>query len=124
MQAILVVDDDALIRSLAVKTLQSAGYAVDESADGDDAVSKLRKKKFDLVVTDIVMPGRDGISVTDHIRNSGLPVQVIAMSACTDGGKTASALDFARYFAEDVIQKPFTKQQLIDTVNRVLNEQK
>lgn len=119
---ILVVDDDDLIRMVMVQALQSAGYETDESPDGTDAIKKLEQDHFDLVVTDLVMPGDDGVSVTNHVRNSGLRIPMLAVSSCPDGGSLASLLDFARTFSEDVIGKPFTKEQLLEAVERVACE--
>ena len=111
---ILVVDDDDLVRVVIIQTLKSAGHEIEESADGSDAIKKLGNNTYDIVITDVVMPGQSGISVGKYIRNHDLPIAVLAISSyCEAGGM----LDFAHYFADDTLKKPFKKEELLRAVD-------
>lgn len=113
---ILVVDDDDFIRAVMIKTLKSAGYEIDDSFDGTDAIQKLKTNSYDAVITDIVMPDVSGISVGEYVKTNNLPLAVLAISAHSSHG---GMLDFANYFADDTLQKPFTKEELITAVKRL-----
>ena len=68
MASILAVDDSASMRQMVVFTLKSAGYDVVEACDGVDALNKSKTRNFDLVVTDVNMPNKDGISLIKELR--------------------------------------------------------
>ena len=69
METILVVDDDRAMRDFVREVLKSAGYAVEAASDGVEALSKLKKKKFDLILLDIRMPKKDGLEVLAELRH-------------------------------------------------------
>jgi len=112
MTAALVVDDDAVIRSVIRKALEGEGYEVLEAEDGLDGLRVLRERPADLVLTDIVMPGMDGFQFMEELRKVSSAVQIIAMSG---GGPfpagtllgPASALG-----ADAVLMKPFSIDEL------------
>jgi len=70
MKRILLVDDDQYIRELYEEVLSDAGYTVETATDGEDALIKLHQGGYDLVLLDIVMPKRDGLSVLDALRSN------------------------------------------------------
>lgn len=119
MKKVLVVDDDDFVRMVMVQALQAAGHETDESPDGADAIAKLSYNKYDLVVTDIVMPQESGVSVAVHIKKNKLPTPVLAISSHSNGDNSGSVLDFANYFVDDTLRKPFRKEQLLEAVNRL-----
>lgn len=119
MKKVLVVDDDDFVRMVMVQALQSAGHETDESPDGTDAIAKLSLNKYDLVVTDVVMPEESGVSVAAYIKKNKLPTPVLAVSSHSNGDNSGSVLDFATYFADDTMRKPFRKEQFLETVNRL-----
>jgi CheY-like chemotaxis protein len=113
---VLVVDDDDFVRTVIAQALKGAGYDVEESCDGGDAITKLGKSKYDIVITDVVMPKQSGASVGEYIKNHELPTAVLAISSYGgDGG----ALDFANYFSDDTLQKPFGKETLLKAIKRL-----
>ena len=116
MANVLIVDDDDFVRTVMIQALKSAGYDVDECSNGSDAIEKLKNKSYDIVVTDIVMPGESGINVGEYVRGHNLPVSVIAVSA---HGGDAGMLDFANYFADETLQKPFQKEEFLKVVESV-----
>ena len=79
LATILVVDDEPSIRSLLQRFLSKSGYTVLESADGRDALEQLRQSKVDLLISDIVMPERDGLEVLRSLRKDFAGLKVIVM---------------------------------------------
>jgi len=116
---VLVVDDSESIRELVGMTLESNGYEVVKSADGIEALDRLKSTSVDLVITDLNMPNMDGISLTTKIRSDkskmGLPILLLTTES------QASKKDEARKAgATGWIVKPFAQEQLISVVKRVL----
>ena len=114
---ILVVDDEPSIRSLLSRFLSKSGFTVLESADGRDALEKLRQSKVDLLISDIVMPERDGLEVLRSLRKDFAGLKVIVMSGAFDGRflRTAEMLG-----AHATLQKPLKMNLVLETVREVL----
>ena len=119
MASILAVDDSTSMRQMVSFTLKGAGYDVVEAVDGVDALTKAQAKKFDLVVTDVNMPNKDGISLIKDLRQlSGykfIPMLMLTTESGSDKkmqGKAAGATGW--------IVKPFNPDQLLKTINKVL----
>jgi len=115
--AILVVDDDAAIRGLFHKILARAGYRVMEAADGAQALAAVSKGGVDLVITDLVMPEKEGIETIVEIRKSHPQVKIAAVSGAFGGRylETASLLG-----AEAALSKPVSEEALVGMVRRLL----
>lgn len=113
---ILVVDDDDFVRTVMVQTLRKAKHDVEESSCGVDGLNKLKTNIYDIVVTDIVMPDQSGATIGDYVKSNQLPTAVLAVSAHSRKGE---ALEFANYFADDTLQKPFKKEELLRAVERL-----
>ncbi len=118
---ILVVDDQPEIRDLMVHVLTNAGFEVNTASDGHDASLNIGDRVVDLAVTDINMPGRNGLDLIMElkVRRPGLPV--IAMSG---GGGRLSREDCRRtahrFGAAAILHKPFTMAQLLASVDLAL----
>jgi CheY-like chemotaxis protein len=118
---ILVVDDEAPIRALMRATLSMAGHEVVEAAGGEEALEKIKREDFDLVVLDIMMPVTDGYEVLERIKalpsKASLPVIVVTAKPYEAEGimreMTAGAIDH--------IAKPFDPADLEVAVSRALN---
>ena len=120
MARIRVIDDDELVRSTVRATLEHADHEVEVAGDGHQGLARYQSGRFDLVVTDIIMPDKDGIETIIELRQHNPAVKIIAISG---GGRTSNEifLDVAKKFgAVDVLAKPFTPKQLIATVDRAL----
>ncbi|HEY2428486.1 MAG TPA: response regulator [Acidimicrobiales bacterium] len=115
--AVLVVDDEAGMRETLVDILEGAGYDVSAAADGDAALTQVREGTFDVVLMDIKMPGRDGVSVLHEIGSP--PPQVIMMTAYAVEEQLRQAVDSA--FA--VVHKPFQINYLLGLVAGAAEEQ-
>lgn len=111
--SVLVVDDGAGMRETLAEILEAAGYQVSTAGSGDDALSRLRQQSFDVIVMDIRMPGRDGVSVLREI--DGPPPPVVMMTAYALEEQLRQVLE-ARSFA--VVHKPVPPPYLIDLVAR------
>ncbi len=112
-QSILIVDDDAVLRDLICKGLRNAGYAVLEAPEGASAIACLEKNAVDVLLTDIIMPDREGVETIIEVRERWPSIDVIAMSG---GGKInpERTLDWATQFgAHAVLRKPFKLRDLL-----------
>jgi len=117
---ILVVDDEPAIRDLMERLLTDAGFDVDTAADGRDASRSIGDHVVDLVLTDILMPERNGFDLIMELRQRRPDLPVIAMSG---GGRISreKCLETAqRYGAGAILYKPFKREQLIATVDLLL----
>ena len=109
---ILVVDDEPQITRVLRTSLQSSGHEVTTAQDGETALALFLKLQPDLVITDLAMPGMDGIELTREIRQrSGVPV--IVLSVRSQDTQKVAALDEG---ADDYITKPFSIQELLARV--------
>jgi len=117
---ILVVDDDDNLRIVMQETLESCGYDVGEAESGATALNVLKKKKFDLVITDLMMPGIKGIDLIE--RASGLYPEMgfLVISAY---GTIETAVDAMRKGAFDFITKPFSIEHIESRVERFFEYQ-
>ena len=112
-QSVLVVDDEAGMRDTVAEILEFAGYEVSTARTGDDALSRLAEKTFDVVLMDIRMPGRDGISILREI--GGPPPPVVMMTAYAVDEQLRAAVDLQSFA---VVHKPVPAPYLIDLVAR------
>lgn len=120
MANIIVIDDDELVRVTVRQILEKDGHLVAEAETGLIGLQKIAANLPDLVVTDIIMPDKEGIETILEIRKKYPKLKVIAMSG---GGRLGrmSVLDVAKKFGADaVIAKPFDRQKFVETVKQVL----
>ena len=114
---ILIVDDERPMREGLRDNLEFEGYAVDEAADGDAALSKLTTGDYRLVVLDVMMPGRSGFEVLRAARAAGVTTPVILLTAKAEEFDTVRGLEFG---ADDYVTKPFALGELLARVKAVL----
>ena len=120
MALILVIDDVATMREL-VRRMLGAKHSVIEAEDGEVGIEMVENQEPDLVITDLIMPNKEGLETIQQIRRSRPRTKIIAMSGHVrpDGD---SYLDAARKLGADaVLAKPFLKAALLEVVDRVLN---
>lgn len=120
MTKILVIDDDDLTRGMICNALKKAEFEVLEAANGNEGVQKAQNEKPDLVVTDILMPDKEGIETIMEIKAINSAIKIVAMS----GGGTSKNMSFLemakKVGAEQVLSKPFKPSALLETINKVL----
>ena len=120
MARILVIDDDEIMNDMIVQLLSEAGYEAEGALDGSRGLKLLETQPFDLIVTDIVMPERDGLETILAIRKQSKAVPIIAVSG---GGRLGPEqyLLMAREFGADYIfQKPFDAERFLEAVRACL----
>lgn len=119
MADVLVVDDNDDFRSLLRMALEREGFAVRTAANGQDALALLHGRQADVMVTDIFMPGKEGIETISEVRKRFPGMRIVAMSG------RPSATDFdplsiaAELGAAKTLKKPFDIDELIDAVRRL-----
>ena len=121
MAIILVIDDDEIMNDMITQLLAEAGYDVVSACDGLEGLKQFGSQAFDLVVTDIVMPEKEGIETIMEIRKKNKIVPIIAISG---GGKLGPQqyLHMAQQFGADyAFQKPFDNEHFLGAVRECLS---
>lgn len=121
MSRIIVIDDDPELRAELAERLRDAGFEVSEATDGAAGVSLHRDHPADVVVTDIFMPGQEGMETVHELRSAYPDLKIIAMSG---GYTTSGQYDFlpaAREIGADrCLRKPFRTADLVGTIRELL----
>ena len=120
MARLLVIDDEKLARLTLRKILERAGHEVVEATNGSEGIAMYRAQPFDAVITDIIMPDKEGVETIIELKRDFPQVRLIAISG---GGRTRN-LDFLKlamqYGAEKILAKPFSQDDLVDAVESLL----
>ncbi len=119
--SVLIVDDEKNIRLTLCQALEILSIETDTAADGEEALSKLRKKEFGLILLDLRMPGMDGMEVLRRVREFRPDIRVIILTAY---GTIESAVEAMKLGAVDFIQKPFSPDEIRGLVSRVIDREK
>jgi two-component system alkaline phosphatase synthesis response regulator PhoP len=117
MDSILLVEDEYALRMTLGDRLRKEGYLVDCAVDGDEGLEKATRQAFDLIVLDIMLPGRDGISVCSGIRKSGVITPILMLTA---RGRTPDKVTGLKSGADDYVTKPFKMPELLARVEALL----
>ena len=113
--AVLVVDDEPNMRHMLNALLAKNGYEVEQAPDGESALALLEKRDFDYILSDVRMPGMDGLELVERITASGSRATVIMMSAY---GTTELAIEAMKKGAYDYISKPFKMDEVLLTLRK------
>ena len=116
---ILVADDEPAVRDFVERALNYAGYGVDVASDGNEALEALTKRRYDLLLTDIVMPDLDGIALALKVSKDYPDTRILMMTGYADQKRRAHNLDF---LVHEVITKPFTLEEIGQKVGTALSE--
>jgi CheY-like chemotaxis protein len=120
---ILVVDDDEDFRDLLTEIFEQAGYGVIEAVDGEQAIGRFRENQIGLVITDMVMPKKEGIEVILELCRDYPEIPIIAIS----GGGRLSSDDYLAWAEEcgaaRAFTKPFERQQILGAVQELLKQE-
>lgn len=114
---ILVVEDDKKVASFLSKGLREEGYSVDASHDGEDGLLKARVHEYDLVLLDVMLPGKTGFEVVRELRARESTVPVLMLTARDDRQDIVAGLDAG---ADDYLTKPFGLDELMARVRALL----
>ena len=113
MARILIAEDETRIASFLEKGLRANGFQIEVAPDGDEALRLGRTGRFDLVILDIGLPGRDGFDVLRELRREGRTVPVLVLTARGGVSDTVSGLEAG---ADDYLSKPFSFEELLARV--------
>ena len=117
MASILVAEDDGAVREFIARALRRDGHEVETVTDGQQALSALQARRFDMLLTDIVMPEFDGITLALKVSSDIPDMPILLMTGYAAEQQRAHKLDA---LAHDVISKPFTLEGICAMVNRTL----
>ena len=119
---ILIIDDENAIRTIIRLVLARQGYDCETAADGKEGVEMFSNGKFDLVISDLIMPVQDGINTIIALKEAQPNLPIIAIS----GGARKGTMDLLqtakKVGACETIEKPFEPEILIDTVKKCLHD--
>jgi len=118
---VLVIDDEPGVRDLISEALSLSGITAVSAADGLEALSFLRREKFDLLILDINMPKLDGLALLEKLRSEGMSVPVLMLSARADKADINQGL---RIGADDYLTKPFSIEELVLRVKAIMRRSK
>jgi DNA-binding response OmpR family regulator len=119
MARILIIDDDHALREMIAIALKSVGHLVTEAEDGEEGLRKFKEEPPDIVITDLVMPHKEGLETITDLKKDDPALPIIAMS----GSRLDSHLylDIAgRIGARVTLSKPFTMERLFAEVNKII----
>ncbi|MFT8843985.1 MAG: response regulator transcription factor, partial [Schleiferilactobacillus harbinensis] len=114
---ILVVDDESTIRTLIEYNLSQEGFIVDTAEDGDEALQKAEGQDYDLILLDLMLPGRDGLAVTKTLRQEKNATPIIMLTAKDSETDKIVGLELG---ADDYVTKPFSVKELLARIHAVL----
>jgi DNA-binding response OmpR family regulator len=110
---VLVVEDERKIATFIQNALRTEGFQVELAHDGASALSRITSSSFDVIVLDIMLPGRDGLSVLREMRSKGIVTPVLALSARGEVGERVEGLNCG---ADDYLPKPFALAEVLARV--------
>ena len=120
MASILVIDDNLDLARAVVKRLERSGHSAVMAVDGNAGLALFRSQRIDLILTDILMPEKEGLETIRELRKESPDVPIIAMS----GGGYATGTDYLRlamkFGANASLQKPFEQHELVALVTELL----
>ena len=118
---VLVIDDEPGVRELISEALRISEITAVQAADGLEALSFLRRERFDLLILDINMPKLDGLALLEKLRTEGMSVPVLMLSARADRADINQGL---RIGADDYLTKPFSIEELVLRVKAIMRRSK
>jgi DNA-binding response OmpR family regulator len=121
MKRILVIEDDNVLRETIIEILSNENYKVSGAQNGEEGINIQNIEKFDLIITDILMPNKDGLEVIMNVRKNFPQTKIIAIS----GGGRVLAKDYLsiaeKFGSNEIIEKPFDISELLNKVSKLIN---
>ena len=123
MKRILVIDDDMQMRQMLRQTLERAGYEVTEAPNGQEGLKLYRQAPTDLIITDIIMPEKEGVETVIEFRRDFPDAKIIAISGGSRGIDAKGCLHAVKLFGADcTFSKPFDRKKLLKTIKKLLGK--
>jgi YesN/AraC family two-component response regulator len=120
MERILIIDDESQIRSMIRLILEREGYTVEEASDGIEGIRLFREKPVDLIITDLIMPNKDGIGMIVEIKKEFPGVKILAMSGGGLNRPEGYLRGAQKVGAACTLSKPINRQELLRAVKDTL----
>lgn len=120
MANILLVEDMKGVRDSLDLILSSSGHNIELAENGKLGIEKIKDNTYDLIITDILMPEIDGAEVIIYAKQKDSKQKVLAISAGGNGISADQALELASQKADDILEKPFSKDDLIEKINALI----
>lgn len=117
MKKILIIEDEPNIRELVMYNLKANGYEALESEDGILGITLVYKEQPDLILLDVMLPGKDGYEICKELRSDGVTIPIIMLTAKSEEVDKVLGLEFG---ADDYISKPFGVRELMARIKAVL----
>ena len=118
-ESILIVDDEAMIRDLLSSALTQEDYSCHQAPNVDEAFKILNTEAIDLVISDIMMPGKSGVDLLRELKQVNMDIAVLMITGLTDMN---TAMECIRLGADDYISKPFSISRVLLTVRNMLDK--
>lgn len=119
--SVLLVEDEENLHDALKLNLELEGYEITSAYDGHEALKKIEEEYFDLIIMDVMLPGVDGISVTEHIRLQNNEVPILILSAKNTSADRVAGL---KKGADDYLTKPFNLEELLLRVHKLIEKNK
>lgn len=123
MKRILIIDDDSQFRQMLRQVLERQGYEIVEAQDGEEGIRRYRQAPTDLIITDIIMPKKEGVETIIELKRDFPDVKIIAISG---GSRGIDALDCLSYVkglrVSRVFAKPFDRKEFLEAIQELLSE--
>ena len=120
MADIIIIDDEPALRATMRKILERVGHQIREAEDGDRGIELQRERAADLVITDIFMPGKEGMETIQELKEEFPDVRILAVSGGASLGASGPLMDAELFGADATLAKPFTVETLQERVAEVL----
>ena len=120
---ILLIDDEKPFRAVIKQVLTRAGYDVVEAADGVEGINRFYEQPTDMIITDIIMPEKEGVETIIELRRDFPDVKIIAISGGSRGLDAHNYLSYVKHLGvERVFAKPFDREELLEAIQELLGE--
>ncbi len=119
MARILLIDDDEQLRNAIIKLLTYEGYDITDTCDGNEGLRLHRENPFDVIITDLIMPGKSGFETIEEFTNTFPDVKIVAISGVTFDGEDEVFNRARRLGVQHTITKPFTKKILLSILRDI-----
>lgn len=123
MKRILVIDDDTQVRGMLRAVLQDAGYEVIEAEDGNRGLRLFRDNEVHLIITDIIMPDKEGLETIMDVKKESPDVRIIAISGGARVGPFSYLTLAEKFGAHRVFSKPLPMQELLEAIEELLHSE-
>jgi CheY-like chemotaxis protein len=124
MALILLIDDDEPVRLMLRATLTAAGHSVEEAADGKEGVARYQPGHTSLVITDLIMPEKDGLETIAELKWKYPSVKILAVSGGSRMCPTDQLNVAKKMGANHILAKPFSTAKLLAIINELIGEEK